>query len=352
MARALLHRDGGLSLVDLMVGLAIGLAATLVILHVAVMFDARRRIASGGADAQVNITQATALLARGLRIAGNGLGPLETIGCTVHRSTAMPEATLDWRPVTITQGASGAPDTVTVLASGTPATPPARLIAPYTVGVGAMTVDSTLELRSGDGVLLHAPGIADCPLLKIDSVAIGAFSVRPADTGVLAGAVFGIGSKLINVGVLHRRRYSVDAAQRLQVEVFDTGTGTWAASTLADGIVSLQLQYGFDTRPGTQPAPRVTAWSDNAIDADGNGQAGDAGDWRRLLAVRVAVVARSPQRREGACDAAAPQWREGGVDGKLQPVTISLAHLPDWRCWRYRVLQAEVLLRNQLWSEP
>lgn len=336
-----------------MVGLAIGLAATLVILNVAVMFDARRRIADGSADANVNIAQATGLLLRELRMAGNGLGPLDTLDCKVHRAAAaMPEPVFAWRPVTITQGMAGAPDSITVLASSGPATPPTRLIAPYTLGAGSMTVDSSLGLQAGDRVLLHAAGITDCPLLTLATVSIGAFAVQPATTDMLPGAVFGIDSKLVNVGALHRRRYSVDSAQRLQVEAFDAGAGTWTASTLADGIASLQLQYGFDARAGVQSSPRVSVWSDTVIDADGNGQPGDAGDWRRLLAVRMAVVARSPQRRDGACDAAAPQWQAGTPEGELVATTISLAHLPDWRCWRYRVLQAEVLLRNQLWSEP
>ncbi len=346
-------RQCGLSLADLMVGLAIGMTATLVILNVAVMFNARGRMAGGNADASINAAHALALLARELRMAGNGLGPVDALDCTVHREPGgKAEASLAWRPVQIVQGKDGGPDTFTVLASGAQAMPPARLIAPYATGSGAMVLDTTIELQAGDLMIVKAAGMADCPMLKVQSVSIGAYSVRPAVSGVLQDRVFGIGSAVINVGKLRYRRYSVDASQQLQTEVFDAATGAWMTSTLADGIVSLQMQYGFDARRGAQLSPQVTSWSDTMIDADGSGQEGDAADWRRLLAVRIAVVARSPQRRAGNCDADAPKWQTG-IDsgGRLQATTISLSHLPDWGCWHYRVLQAEVPLRNQLWRE-
>ncbi len=345
--------ERGLSLVDLMVGLAIGMVATLVILNVAVLFGARGRMAGGNADASLNAAHAVGLLSRELRMAGSGLGPVDALDCTVHRAAAdAADATMAWRPVQITQGVDGRPDTLTVLASSTQATPPARLITPYTVGSGAMMLDTTIGLQAGDRLVLQAAGMTDCPMLRVESVSIGAYSVKPASTDVLQGKVFGTGSALINVGTLRYRRYSVDAHHQLQVEVFDAAAGKWITSSLADGIVSLQLQYGFDARAGAQTSPQVTLWSDQIIDADSDGNAGNAADWRRLLAVRMAVVARSPQRRDGICDATAPQWLAGaGPEGKLQPATISLTHVDDWACWRYRVLQAEVVLRNQLWSD-
>jgi type IV pilus assembly protein PilW len=95
----------------------------------------------------------------------------------------------------------------------------------------------------------------------------------------------------------------------------------------------------------------VTFWSDTLIDADADGQVGDSGDWQRLLTIRFAVVVRSMQRREEACDAPVPTWLAGDATGALVNTDISLTHIADWRCWRYRVFQTEVPLRNQLWAE-
>lgn len=344
----------GISLVDLMVGLTIGMAATVVILQVAFLFDARRRIAGASADANVSATHALASLVRELRMAGNGLGPLDAVGCNVHRAApGQPDAVIPWQPLTIIDGLKGLPDSFTVLAAETELTAPARLITPYTMNTGAMMVDTTLGLQAGDRLVLQAAGKPDCALLTAATVSAGGFAVSPAAAaGVLPGVVFGQGSAVIGVGPLRYQRYEIDDGQRLQVNTFDTSTGNWIRSELADGVVSMQLQYGFDTRPGTQAAPQVDLWSDGAVDADGNGMAGDAADWRRLLAVRIAVVTRSAQRRDGACDASAPQWLAGqSTGGALQATPIRVDHLPDWRCWRYRVLQTEVPLRNQLWRD-
>ncbi len=348
-------RMRGLSLIDLMVGLGIGMVATLVILNVIVMFDARRRATAASSDAQVNAVFAASMLSRELRIAGHGLGPPSGFGCSVHRAAAgTAAATFVLAPAVITDGSNGAPDTLAVLAAGEQALPPSRLISPYTMDSGALTLDSTLGVVPDAQLLLQSAGSPDCALLSVATVSTGAYTVQPkAASGVLPGTVFGTDSPVVNVGTLAYRRYGVDATQRLRAESFDAASGSWLASTLAEGVVNLQLQYGFDARAGAQATPQVTRWSDAMIDADGNGKAGNAGDWQRMLAVRFAVVTRSAQRKDEACDAQAPTWMAGSAGtGELEPTTIKVDHLADWRCWRYRVLQTEVALRNQLWSDP
>lgn len=354
MRARVLTRMHGLSLVDLMVGLGIGMVATLVILNVMVMFDARRRATVGSSDAQVNAVFATALLSRELRIAGHGLGPADGLGCIVHRAAAgTADASFLLAPAVIIDGKGGEPDTLAVLAAGEQALPPARLIASYTMDSGALTIDSTLGLAPDAQLLLHSSGSPDCALLTVASVSIGGYRVEPAAaSGILPGAVFGIDTAVVNVGMLDYRRYSVDANQRLQAEHFDAASGSWLASTFAEGVVNLQLQYGFDARGGAQAMPKVTRWSDEMIDADSNGKLGDSGDWQRMLAIRMAVVTRSAQRKGEGCDAQAPTWMAGNAaTGELEPTTIRVDHLADWACWRYRVLQSEVPLRNQLWGD-
>lgn len=344
----------GLGLIDLLVGLAIGMVATVIILNVMVMFDARRRSVGGGAEAQVNAAFAGAWLARELRMAGHGLGPSTALGCVTHRAASgLPNASFTLAPVIITQGVDGAPDSLTVLAASEQAMPAARLIAPYTVGSDVITLDSTLGIEAGTQLLLHAVGQTDCALLRVASVSLGAYTVQPAVVdGMLDSVVFAADSTAINLGRLRYRRLSVDAQHSLQLESFDPVLGRWITSTQSEGVVSLQLQYGFDTRAGTQPTAQVTEWSDLMLDADADGQVGDNGDWQRLLAIRFALVVRSGQRRESECDAPVPTWLAADASGALVNTDIRLTHIPQWRCWRYRVLQAVVPLRNQLWREP
>lgn len=353
MATSLQRHSEGLSLIDLLVGLAVGMVATLVILSTMIMFDARRRSTIGHSDAQINLGFAGGWLAKELRIAGHGLSPSSALGCMTHRAAAgTPDSSFLLVPVSITQGPSGAPDTLTVLAAGDQALPPARLIAPYTMGGNQLTLDSTLGIANGHQLLLYAAGQADCALLAVTSVSIGAFSVQPNTVAnMLSGRIFVPDSTVVNLGRLRYRRYAVDTQYRLQMDSFDPALGTWVTSPQADGIVNLQLQYGFDTRAGTQVSPQVTFWSDALVDADADGQLGDNGDWQRMLAIRFALVARSVQRREESCDAPTPTWLAGDTTGALVVTDIVLTHIPDWRCWRYRVFQTEVLLRNQLWAE-
>jgi type IV pilus assembly protein PilW len=340
--------------VDLMVGLAIGMIAMLVILNVMVMFDARRRATTGSSDAQTNAVFATSVLSRELRISGHGLGPAAALSCTVHRSAMSPaDARFLLVPALIVNGASGGPDQLTILAAGEQALPPAQLIAPYTINGSELTINSTLGIVPNVQLLLQSAGSSDCALLTVFSVSVGGYTVQPVMAGyVLPGVLFGADSPVVNVGRLIHRRYSVDANQQLRVESFDTNGGIWRASTLADAVVNFQVQYGFDARTGAQTTTEVTRWSDEVIDADGNGDTGNPGDWRRMLAIRIAIVTRSAQRKDEACDATSPVWLAGNPGtGELEATPIKVDHLSDWKCWRYRVLQTEVPLRNQLWND-
>ena len=341
-------------MVDLMVGLAVGMAAMLVTLNVAVSFEARRRSLTGIADAQGNAGYAITMLSRELRMTGHGLGPPEALGCLLHRAAlGAADASIVLQPVRIVQGTGGAPDTLLTMGGGLRSAPAARLIAAYLLGSGLLQLDSTVGMAAGDQLVLQSDGKPDCAMLTIAGFGAGSsYVVLPAAApDILPGAAFGIGSAAINIGALRHRRYAVDNRQRLQMNSFNAGSGLWTGSTMADGVASLQLQYGFDARPGTPAMPQVGFWSDELIDADGSGSI-DTADWRRLLALRIAIVTRSAQRKDGPCDAAAPFWLAGNpTSGELEPTPIRVDHLPEWHCWRYRVLQAEVPLRNQIWSD-
>ncbi len=84
----------------------------------------------------------------------------------------------------------------------------------------------------------------------------------------------------------------------------------------------------------------------NTIDANGNGVAGDSGDWLRVGAVRIAIVVRNRQPEinpDGSCSAtpATPSWGWGSV--------AASALSADWRCYKYKVFESVVPLRNMMW---
>lgn len=354
--RGMPRRSAGDSLAEMMVGLAVGLIVMAVVLKVGALFDARRKSVSGMAEAHIDGTLAMLSLVRELRMAGHGLGPPDALRCDLTRAAGVALGpAMPLQPVVIVNGAGGASDTIELLASGKPQSlPVARLIAAYQPGNPGIVVDSTFGILPGDWLMLQQASTARCLLLLAQTIPVGAYRVEPATLPNQAMPVGGYatGSALVNLGTLHRLRYAVGADASLQQAQFDIASGNWASSALASGIVNLQAQYGMDARPGMQPVPAVTWWSDELIDADGNGIVGNAGDWQRVLAIRFAIVIRSAQRKDGACDTTAPSWLAGdAVTGQLVPVTLAIGSAANATCYRYRVLDAEVPLRNLLWSD-
>ena len=356
VARYARRRHDGTSLADMMVGLAVGLVVMAVVLKVGVLFDARRKSISGMAAANIDGTLAMLSLVRELRMAGNGLGPPDALRCDLTRASGVTLGpVMPLQPLTIVNGAGGAPDTLELLASGKPQSlPAARLIAAYAQGNAGLIVDSTFGVLPGDWLMLQQAGTTRCLLLQAQAIPVGAYRIEPATLPAQAvpTAGYAAGSALVNLGALHRLRFAIGADASLQQAQFDIASGNWASSAIASGIVNLQAQYGIDARPGLQPVPAVTWWSDELIDADANGTIGNAGDWQRVLAVRIAIVLRSAQRKDGACDTTAPAWLAGDAGtGRLAPVSLSIGTAANANCYRYRVIDAEVPLRNLLWSD-
>ena len=351
MRFVLAKRSRGIGLVDLMVGLVISLMAMLVIVKVAVLFESRRRSTTGVADAQVNAASATMLIARELRIAGQGLGPPDALGCRIVHDLSKLGA-ISLQPVEIINGVSGAPDRLRILASGSPQIiSSANLIAAHAATDSAMLVDSTLGITPEQRLLLYEPG-KNCALFKATSIPPGGYRIAHSLSSASGMPDYSSAAHLINLGSLHYVEFFIDTNDYLQVSRYLSATDAWQSAALASGVVSLQAQYGFDTQSGTPSSTKVTRWSDTMIDADGNGTTGDNGDLRRLIAVRLAIVVRSIERSDQGCTATLPQWMAGTVStGQLELTDISLDHVNDWRCYRYRVLQTEIPLRNLLWPD-
>lgn len=138
-----------------------------------------------------------------------------------------------------------------------------------------------------------------------------------------------------------------------------------APAAVTDNIVSIKAQYGFDTRPAAAFNPEtgltVSSWSPTMIDADGNGVVGSPGDYQRVAALRVAVVARAraPERAPaggGECTATPQRPVVFAVDGPAGvaavPMTVNVSVANDavpWQCYRYRVFENIVPLRNAAW---
>jgi type IV pilus assembly protein PilW len=118
---------------------------------------------------------------------------------------------------------------------------------------------------------------------------------------------------------------------------------------LMDGIVDLQAQYGKDTNADGVP----DTWT-KVLSRLGPTTNHDATDIMQIIAVRLAVLARSehyekPSTPGGACEATTaanrPTW--GGTANLPFPTFDAPGALPS--CYKYRVFETVVPLRNMIW---
>jgi type IV pilus assembly protein PilW len=169
---------------------------------------------------------------------------------------------------------------------------------------------------------------------------------NPAGGGSALPA-FPAGANLFNLGNPIWRTYSIDSAatksklQFMQVMTATGGPTVAGATAIIDDIVDLQAQYGKDMDDNGV----VETW--NTV------QPVNGAQWQQVLAVRVAVLARSgnyerPETAGGPCEATttAPQWGDAAA---LQdfPTLLVAGALPS--CYKYRVFETIIPLRNMIW---
>ena len=121
MARQINPRSKGFGLVEVLVALAVGLITTVVIMQVYVSFEGQKRTTGGGNEGLVNGMVAMNALAAELRSAGFGFGYNDALGCQVNaynKNSTPTDFSFSLAPVTIVDGASGAMDQISILASG------------------------------------------------------------------------------------------------------------------------------------------------------------------------------------------------------------------------------------------
>ena len=366
----------GLSLVELMVALTIGLFTTLAITQILLASEGQRHSTAAGADAQANAVLAMDMLRTAILGAGYGFSSQSGIvGCTLSarfNGAAIAHFPTKLIPVEITDGGS-APDAVRVLASSkTSAAVPMPLIDP--------AYDPTIALQSGAFHVVANPGVELGDLLVAatdDSTpcqvfrASGVPSATQIDRADSATGWNPVGfpshaysaanhSVLVNLGELTDVTYSVDSDGNLQTNALELNAqGAPTYSGNADtytNIVTLKAYYGkaslidgssrlsapIDTWDKTPPTTHV--------------------QWLQVLAVRLALVSRSDQYEKNEVTTSAPLWDVGANAGIANAVTCGSSKcvsLPiphsgqstDWKHYRYKVVDSIIPLRNMIWTE-
>jgi len=329
----------GLTLVEIMVGLAIGLLAIVVIMQVLSVFEAQKRVTTGTADAQTNGAIALYQIMRELQMAGYPLIPAvdSPLECTTLTFGATGITGIS--PATITEGVAvsgvSASDTITLRYGDSQAGGvPTQITAMGAPTANDATVISNLGCKAGD-ITLIINGTT-CAMSSA-SAATGTTTVKLANT---AAAI--AGANLACLGAWNTITYAVN-----------NGNLERNGVPSVTGIVNLQAQYGISAAASSN---QVVQW----VNASGATWAAPViADRNRIKAIRVAVVARNTKLEPAvvttACSsttAAAPvglcAWA-GSASSPAPTVDLSAGD-PDWLRYRYRVFETVIPLRNIIWS--
>lgn len=344
----------GFSLVEILIGLVIGLLATLVIMQVFSVFEGQKRSTTGSSDAQTNGGIALYTLTRDLADAGYGLLPFGSAGvvdsaieCSEASTTVLAAANAagmpassPLSPVIISDGGLlGLSDTIT-LRKGTSAMAGTPLII---TGMSApvVSVSNNLGCQAGIAVTLPSCNITTAtPADPADSTT----DITLGDSGAAA-----IGNKLACLGTWRENVYTVNA-DNLELN----------GVPIVTDIVNIQAQYGISD-PGTPGSNTVVQW----VNATGSWDAATitTADRNRIKALRVAVTARNGAMEKtdvtSPCGNATPynagpcSW--DGTSANPRDLSnspgINLSSNADWRKYRYRVFETIVPLRTVVWSK-
>ena len=333
--------QAGFTLVEIMVGLAIGLLATLVIMQVFSAFETQTKATTGSADAQTNGSIALYNISRELQQAGYPLTPAtdSPLQCTTLTYGATGVTSIS--PVTITNGVAttgvNASDSITIRygtssGGGIPST---------ITGVGAptandVTVDSSLGCNTGDNALITNG--TTCAMTSITGVtsAVPATLTLQNTTNATAGA------SVACLGTWNEVTYAVN-----------NGTLERNGAPTIAGIVNLQAQYGISS---SATSNQVTQW----VDATGSWAAPTVADRNRIKAIRIAIIARNTKREvattTSTCSstiAASPSGLCAWAGSTSSPApTVDLSNADsNWQHYHYRVFETIIPLRNVIWSK-
>jgi type IV pilus assembly protein PilW len=344
-----LHQ-AGFSLIEILVGLAIGLLATLVITQVFSVFEGQKRTTTGSADAQTNGSIALYSIGHELRMAGYGLLPTidaTPLDCSILSFGAT--GITDISPVTITDGggAAGASDTITVrYGDTTSGGVPSQITGVGVPGANDVTIDNNLACNVGDVAMI------------VNGTTCNFTNVTPTATPDLvtvtlqntAGAV--VGANLACIGNWNTTVFQVnpayDPTNPANSQAYLERNGNPSVSD----IVNIQAQYGVSINGASN---QVTQW----VDASGGTWAAPTtADRNRIKALHIAVVARNGLYEKGVvtntCTTAKGTanngpcaWDDTAVDAAP---AIDLSNDPNWQHYRYRVFETIIPLRNMIWA--
>ncbi len=350
--------ERGMSLIEVLVAVAIGLIGILIMTQAYLTSDEFNKATLGAGGAQTNGNVALFTLEREVRMAGYGINHSGALGCGNFNwyydpnysgtlGGTLPNITLAPAVITVT---AGLPDQITVMyTTGETRMVPTKLTSTMPNSSASLDVDGTTGFNDNDLILLvnkSGPPYT-CTMSQISTVQTASSKLQrnpggnaphnPPSAGTFPAfvkddLVFNLGQPIV-------RNYSIGGDSLQVAEILLAATGGPATLDLVDGIVDLRALYGKDT--------------DNNGDVDtwNNILPMTAVEWQQVLALRIGVLARvgNYEKPSGAnCTATTtqPTWQDGAATFTWTDLTTVTNQA---RCYRYRVFETTVPIRNMIW---
>lgn len=369
----------GMTLVELLVAMAVGLVLTLAVTSIVTVGESHKRTTSAVNDMGQSGSYAAYLLDRAVRGAGSGFvqstQPADrgVFGCKLNVAAMLPRAvgtafpapfagflpsaqnTLRAAPVLIAKSQSDAGSDVLVVMSGYGAA--GGVSRPVTDPGSATTLslDNTVGFSVGDLALVSQSGVDNCLLEQVSAIA--------GKVLTLGGTYYTAGpSTLISTLAASTSTYVTPlgnkAAGSLQMQMFGVGdnntlfsydllqgSGSDTSQAVADGVLQLRALYGLDANGDGV----IDGWA--APDATGYDIATvmtTPATMRQIIAVRIALVMRNTNYEKSAVSPASLTLFADAKNAANESLEQTVSLSSDDQHYRYRVIDSIVPLRNML----
>jgi type IV pilus assembly protein PilW len=360
----------GFSLIELMVGMVIAILSSIVVYQVFAVSERQKRTTTGAADAQSNGAIGFYMMERDIKMAGWGLEGSAMTSCSnlyTYYEDATTSGPIDdfFASVSITDGGAD-PDSIEIKYYGNP--------ADANVDFSLVTLTKTMPQSSAildvsrtdackTGNLAFAMQNGNCTLMEITQTSDQALKLQhnpggsasynptiayqsdhnwPAYTGCAEGSSCSSPASIQCFSKLFRRTYRIQDLN-LELQEPDSANAMQTYQVVPE-IIDLQAEYGIapalsqqvnEWQPATGARVSPLATADN----------------RRIKAVRIALVARSAQFEKPDSSGVCTTTTADMVDNWSSWATFDTANYPaDWACYRYKVFETVVPLRNIIWS--
>lgn len=365
-------RQHGFSIIEIMVGLAIGLATVVIMMQMLSNAEASKRISAGGNDAQMNGALALYTLQRDIQASGYGISSYAILGCTLSYQTTTDGATVNvvLAPVTISPsnvplGDTGTDTLLVIYGNGIGSSEGDALISTSTSGT--YQIGTTIAVATGDTLIAQTttrPSPCNLTADTVNNVATTKLSVAPGVSGLPVGSIiFDLGQAPVvhayairngNLTMCDYRAYNCGNA------AYVNNSNVWVP--IAGNIVALRAQYGRDTTNLPSTMTGVVSQYDQTTPGSAADTSGLSAycSWARALSVRLALVARSENYDKTQPTKSQPTWYGSTASTTTTPsnptaLTFDLTQggaisSAIWQGYRYKTVQTSVPLRNSIWQ--